>query len=47
MAVTCSLSQERTKQREGKRRANPNDYSYIREKSQRRRAMPFAVSSTE
>ena len=47
MAVTYSLSQERTKRREGKRSANPDDYSYIREKSQPRRAMLFAVSSTE
>ena len=46
MAVTCSLSQERTKQRGCKRRTNPDDHSYIREKSQRRRAMLFAVSST-
>jgi len=45
--VTYSLLQERTKQREGKRKAKPDGWSHMSGRIQRRYAGMFAASSTE
>jgi hypothetical protein len=47
MAVTCLLLQERTKQREGTRRAKPDGWSHMSGRIQRWYAGMFAFSSTE